>query len=294
LPTIAEAIAEGASRLKASSVSEERRTAGALLCHLLGIERTHLLIRSEEPINESNYDSFLQFVERRASGEPLHYITGNREFFGLDFTVSRDVLIPRPETEFLVERVIKLANDLFPEETNPVIVDLGTGSGCIAVTLAVHLPNARLVATDISAAALEVARRNAALHNVEERIEFIEGDTLEPLARLELEGIVDFLASNPPYVNEAGSELLQREVRDWEPHRALFGGVDGLDFYQRILADGLKYIKASGYLVLEIGYGQLGPISEMIAAAAWEMVDVTPDLQGIPRTITLRGSSGKR
>jgi release factor glutamine methyltransferase len=290
LPTISETIAAAASRLHACTVPEPRQTAGVLLCHALGVERTQLLTRSEELINEPDYETFLRLVERRVSGEPLHYITGHREFFGLDFIVTKDVLIPRPETEFLVERVIKLAKDL-PEETTPLIVDIGTGSGCIAVTLAVHLPNARLVATDISSAALEVARRNAARHNVGERIEFIAGDALEPLARLELEGTVDLLAANPPYVNEAGPELIQREVRDWEPHKALFGGVEGLDFYRWLLADGFKYLKAGGYLVLEIGCGQLESISEMIAAATWKLVDVVPDLQGIPRTLTLRRSS---
>jgi len=293
LPTIAEAIAEGASRLQASADPEARRTAGVLLCHLLGIERIHLLIRSEEPINQPDYENFLGLIDRRAMGEPLHYITGHREFFGLEFTVTKDVLIPRPETEFLVERVIKLANDL-PEEMTPLIVDIGTGSGCIAVTLAVHLPTARLIATDISAAALAVARENAARNKVAERIKFIEGDALEPLARFGLQGKVDILLSNPPYIDEAGPGLIQKEVRDWEPHEALFGGADGMDFYKRILAYGLKYIKPSGHLVLEIGYGQLATISELIAAASWDLIDVTPDLQGIPRTLTATRLSGNR
>jgi release factor glutamine methyltransferase len=293
LPTIAEAITEGASRLQAAAVPESRRTAGALLCHLMGVDRTHLLTRSEDAISESHYTSFLKSVERRASGEPLHYITGHREFFGLDFTVTKDVLIPRPETEFLVERVLKLANSL-PPETTPTIVDIGTGSGCIAVTLAVHLGNARFIATDVSAAALEVAIGNAARHGVEGRIEFTEGDMFEPLSRLGLECAVDYLVSNPPYVNEAGPDLIQPEVRDWEPHQALFGGEKGLDFYAGLLAGGLKCLKEGGYLILEIGYGQFEAISEMIAEASWQLVDVTPDLQGIPRILTLRRPSGNR
>ena len=145
-----------------------------------------------------------------AGGEPLQYITGHQEFYGLDFAVTPDVLIPRPETEFLVERVIKLASGPLKEPT-PLIVDIGTGSGCIAIALAVNLPQARLIATDNSSAALEVARANAERHGVGSRIQFVEGDTLEPLARLGFDSTVDVLASNPPYIEEASSDL-QREV----------------------------------------------------------------------------------
>lgn len=287
LPTIAQAIAEGSARLGASHVDEARRTAGVLLCHALGIDRTHLLTRSEEPIAESDYESYLRLVDRRTMGEPLQYITGHQEFFGLDFLVTPAVLIPRPETEFLVERVIRLAID-FPKEPKPLIVDIGTGSGCVAISLAVHLPQARLIATDISAAALEVARENAERHRVVDRIEFLEGDAPEPLGRLGLEGAVDILVSNPPYVEESTSQLVQHEVREWEPHTALFGGSDGLDFYRRLLPDTARYIKPGAFIVLEIGYSQLDPISAMIAGSTLELVDATPDLQGIPRTVCLR------
>jgi release factor glutamine methyltransferase len=271
-------------------VAEERRTAGVLLCHVLTIERTHLLTRSEECVSDDDYESFLRLVARRSTGEPLQYITGHQEFYGRDFNVTPDVLIPRPETEFLVERVIKLANN--PRSTtSPLIVDIGTGSGCVAITLAVQLPRARLIASDISAAALDIARANAARHNVAARIEFMQGDALSPLARLELNHAVDFIASNPPYVSERGSELIQREVREWEPHRALFGGVDGLDFYRRLLADSVQYLRPGGYLVLEIGYDQLASISDLIAGSSWELVDVIRDLQNIPRTLSLKQPS---
>jgi len=287
LPTIAQAIAEGSARLEASHVDEARRTAGVLLCHALGIDRTHLLTRSEEQIIDLNYESYLRLVERRAAGEPVQYITGHQEFFGLDFNVTNEVLIPRPETEFLVERVIALAIE-FPGEPNPLIADIGTGSGCIAISLATRLPHARLIATDISSGALEVARANAGRHGVQDRIQFIEGDALEPLSRIGLEGAVDVLASNPPYVEEATSTLVQREVREWEPHNALFSGADGLDFYRRLLPDAPRYLKPGGFVVLEIGYSQLDSIAAMIAGSALELVDATPDLQGIPRAICIR------
>ncbi|MEK6302256.1 MAG: peptide chain release factor N(5)-glutamine methyltransferase [Acidobacteriota bacterium] len=287
MPSITKVITEGAARLKASAVADERRTAGVLLCHVLGIDRTHLLTKSDELVAASEYETYLTLIERRAAGEPLQYITGHQEFYGLDFVVTPDVLIPRPETEFLVERVVKLASD-FPKEESLLIVDLGTGSGCIAIALAVHLPHARLIATDISAAALEVARANAERHRVADRIEFLEGDALEPLARLGLEGAVDVLAANPPYVEEATSQLVQREVREWEPHIALFAGADGLDFYRRLLPDAPRYLKPGAFAVLEIGFSQLDSISAMIAGGALELVDATPDLQGIPRTVCVR------
>jgi release factor glutamine methyltransferase len=225
-------------------------------------------------------------IERRAAGEPLQYILGHQEFYGLDFLVTPAVLIPRPETEFLVERVIDLVRDSEPNA--PLIVDAGTGSGCIAVTLAVNLQNARVMATDISSAAIEVAQLNAARHAVTERIEFLAGDLLAPLAGRGLENAVDILASNPPYVAEDSPELIQRDVREWEPAAALFGGADGLRFYRRLLVDGLRLVKPGGYLVCEIGYMQLDAISQLIAASGWQLLDVTRDLQGIPRTLVVK------
>lgn len=287
MSTIAQAIAEGAARLRAFQVDEERRTAGVLLCHTLGLDRTQLLTRSDEQITDSDYHDYLGVVARRAAGEPVQYITGHQEFYGLDFVVTPDVLIPRPETEFLVERVIKLAGDT-SKETTPLIVDIGTGSGCIAIALSVHLPEARLIATDSSSAALEVARANADRHGVGHRIQFVEGDALEPLARLGLESAVDVLASNPPYVESANRELIQREVREWEPHNALFGGMDGLDFYRRLLPDAPQYLKPGGCIVLEIGISQLGSILSMLRGGRLELVDTTHDLQGIARTLCIR------
>ena len=284
--TVSEAIAEGARLLQSSGVNEARRTAGVLLCHVLSIDRTRLLTQSDRKIEEPDYQSYLRLIERRAAGEPLQYITGHQEFYGLDFIVTRDVLIPRPETEFLVEQVIKLASQ--SHMTAPLIVDVGTGSGCIAVAIATSLPDAKVIATDVSAAALAVAQKNAERNGVGGRIEFLYGDLLGPLRQRGLEAAVDILASNPPYVEEGRPELVQREVRDFEPHVALFGGADGLDFYRRLLADGLKYVKPGGYLVCEIGYTQLDAISDMIDGPSWELIEATNDLQGIPRTLTVR------
>lgn len=290
MPTIQQAITEGALRLRASGIDQERRTAGLLLCHIAGIDRTHLLTKSEEQIDEHEYRAYLALVERRAAGEPVQYLTGHQEFYGLDFLVTPDVLIPRPETEFLIDRVINLVESA--KYKSPIIVDIGTGSGCIAVTLALRIPRARLIATDASPAALDVARTNAERHGVRNRLEFLEGDLLAPLAGRALDGAIDVLASNPPYVDQERPELIQREVHNWEPHRALFGGVGGMEFYRRLLTDGLNYLRRGGYLVVEIGYGQLDSISDAVAASSsWKLVDVTHDLQGIPRTLTIEKPS---
>ena len=286
MPTVAQAITEGAQRLGASCVDEERRTAGLLLCYVLQIERTHLLTRAQEEIDEPSYHRYLELVERRAEGEPLQYITGHQEFYGLDFIVTPEVLIPRPETEFLVERVVEIAKELSEEPL--LIADVGTGSGCVAVAVAMLIPRARVIATDNSHAAIEVARRNAERNGVIDRVEFLVGDLLKPLAERSLRRAISILASNPPYVDKEESKLIQREVRDWEPHAALFGGAGGLEFHRRLLTDGLEYAKPGGYLVFEIGYGQLDAISKLIAESAWELIDVTRDLQNMPRTLTVR------
>ena len=283
--TIAEAINEGARRLERAGVDEARRTAGVLLGERLNVDRTRLLTHPEQAVSDEDRQSFLRMIERRAAGEPLQYVTGHQEFYKLDFLVTPAVLIPRPETEFLVERVLALVRD--DQLAAPLIVDAGTGSGCIAVTLAVELPAARLIATDISGAALAVARQNAARHKVAERVEFYEGDLLAPLAALGVEGAVDLLASNPPYVAANEPELVEREVRDYEPHVALFGGDDGLTFYRRLLAEGFDVVKPGGHLVCEIGYAQLDAITDLVAASRWRLAGVTHDLQGIPRTLML-------
>lgn len=268
--------------LREAGVDEDRRAVSVLLGHALSMDRAQLIIRSNEQVDQSRFEEFIRFIRRRAAGQPLQYITGHQEFYGLDFAVNRDVLIPRPETEFLVERVIALSRDI----SAPLIVDIGTGSGCIAVALASNIPDARIIATDISPSAIETARLNARRHKVEERMEFLEGDLLSPLA--DREGAIDILASNPPYVPASRPDLVQREVRDWEPGVALFGGEEGIDFYSRLLNEGLSFVKAGGWLVCEIGYGQLEAVREMIDPRAWTLVEVTDDLQSIPRTLTIR------
>jgi release factor glutamine methyltransferase len=287
LPNITQAITEASNLLRENGVNDERRTASLLLGHALGVDRTYLITRASDDVDLTLYQTFLTMIERRAAGEPLQYITGYQEFYGLDFKVTPDVLIPRPETEFLIEQTIKqaqtihAANELF-------IVDAGTGSGCIAVTLALNIKNARVIATDISNVALSVARENAERLSAKDKVEFLEGDLLSPLAGRNLESRVDFLISNPPYISMRDASTLQREVKDWEPHTALFADDDGLRFYNRLLNEALPYVRRDGFFICEIGYTQLDAIQQMIDPKLWRLEEVTNDLQGIPRTLTIR------
>ena len=213
-------------------------------------------------------------VERRRAGEPMQYITGETEFFGLPFQVTPDVLIPRPETEQLVEKVIELAS----RYDAPRIVDIGTGSGAIAVALAHKLPGARLTATELSAPALSIARQNAVRNGVA-RIRFLRGDLLAPVA----EERFDIIVSNPPYVSTTDRASLSVEVRDHEPALALFAGDDGLEIYRRLIPAAFDALIPGGFVALEIGYGQSPAITELLARSGFEQIDFVPDLQGIPR-----------
>ena len=217
-------------------------------------------------------------VERRCAGEPIQYIIGETEFYGLPFHVTRDVLIPRPETEHLVEKVLSLAVR-FPATR---IVDVGTGSGAIAVTLAHKLPQAHITAVDLSARALAVAEGNAKRNGVDLR--FLEGDLLAPVA----EERFDIVVSNPPYVAATDRDTLSVEVREYEPALALFAGDDGLEVFRRLIPAAFAVLVPGGFLLLEIGFGQSPIIAALIASAGFAQIEFTPDLQGIPRVACAR------
>ena len=285
LPTIIETITEADRLLQDSMIDDQRRTASLLMRHVLGWDQAQLIMRSDEIITSDQRDDFFALVERRAAGEPSQYIVGHQEFFGLEFTVTPEVLIPRPETEFLVEQVISLANAL--QAGSASIADVGTGSGCIATAIAVNVPGARLVATDISATALEVASANAQKHRVRDRIEFLQGDLVEPL-KASSAAPFDIIATNPPYVPSSNPNLLPREVREHEPAVALFGGEDGLDNLRRLLNTAPAVLKSGGHMVIEIGYTQIEATTRLLDPAVWELIEVVNDLQVIPRTLTLR------
>jgi release factor glutamine methyltransferase len=285
--TIAEALKEASEHLRAGSVPNDLLDSQTLLAEALGKDRTYLIINFTQQLPEDILSKFRAMVNRRAAGEPLQYLTGRQEFFGLEFEVSPDVLIPRPETELIVEETIRILEQNGPGErvASPLIVDVGTGSGCVAVALARELAEARLVASDVSEAALRVARRNTARHGLGDRIDFVASNLLDAFAEKEF---ADFILSNPPYVSEEEMPSLQREVRDWEPRLALTDSSDGLNFYRRLLNDAPARLKPGGHLICEMGYGQSERISAMVNHQVWGVVKLLDDLQGIPRTIVLR------
>ena len=283
--SIAQATLEATQVLRRAGVPEARREAASLLAHVIGRDRTYIITHAERPLSPADVRRFGEYVERRATGEPLQYITGHQEFFNLDFEVTPDVLIPRPETELLVERAL----DLLGTANMPqLICDVGTGSGCISITILHERPRVRAVGLDISEPALGVAARNATRHGVRERLALVASDcfaALDERARAPFTMIV----SNPPYVAAAAFAELQREVREHEPRIALTpGGLDGLDVIRRLLIDAPRFLDSGGHLLMEIGFDQHAAIIEMIDTEVWQLLDIHKDLQGIPRTIVLR------
>jgi len=278
--SIAAALLEAAQMLRRAGVPEARREAGSLLAHVINCDRTFLISHAEDSITHSNFEAFRECIRRRASGEPLQYITGHQEFYGLDFIVNKNVLIPRPETELMVER----AATLIPQESSSLICDVGTGSGCIVVALLHTKPLARAVALDISGVALKVAIQNAMRHGVAERVIFAVSDCFASVAA---DARFDLIVSNPPYVAAQAFAGLQREVRDHEPSVALTPGADGLVIISRLL-EGHQYLKPSGYLLMEIGFDQSAAVESLIDTNFWTLLDIQPDLQGIPRIVVLQ------
>jgi release factor glutamine methyltransferase len=284
--SIAEAILQGTHTLREAGVTEARREAGSLAAHVLGRDRSFILSHANDVVNQDQLKVFRQYIDLRAKGEPLQYITGIQEFFGLDFEVTSDVLIPRPETELLVETALKLTAG---SDAKPFICDVGTGSGCIAITLLHELPEARAVAIDVSPEAISVAQRNAARHSVTDRIDFIVADCFVGLVQGNSHrSRFDLIVSNPPYVSETALACLQREVRDFEPRRALAAGADGLSIIRRLLLEGGNFLKNGGYLLFEIGFDQGATVEQLIDPQHWSLLDILKDLQGIPRTVVLQ------
>ena len=277
--SIAEALREASRVLENSGVPDARRDASALLSFVIGKDRTFLISHAEDPVDDDSFDQLREFVERRAAGEPLQYITGVQDFYGREFRVTPDVLIPRPETELLVEAALEVSDGEF-------ICDVGTGSGCIAITLLCERPEARAVALDKSAVALEIAKFNAAKQSVADRAVFVVSDCFDALDRSEHQ--FDLIVSNPPYVSESALAGLQREVRDHEPLVALSPGADGLSVIRRLLTDAPAFLKPNGHLLMEIGFDQGETVRNLIDESVWSLLEVRPDLQCIPRIVVLR------
>jgi release factor glutamine methyltransferase len=285
--TLAEQVAAGRTRLVDAgiSVAEAAVDAEVLARAALGWDRARYVADARGPAPGGFPATYFDWIERRAGREPVSLILGRREFWGLEFEVTRDVLTPRPETEGLVQEALACAATLDPRrESRLVIVDVGTGSGCVAVSLARDLPAARILATDISGEALAVARRNAARHEVGDRIAFVRGSLLEPIGRP-----VDLIVSNPPYVPTPALEALAPEVRDHEPRAALAGGTDGLDVVRALVTQAARALKRGGWLAFEFGDGQeAGARAAVAGQPPLALARVRADLQGIPRTAVVR------
>jgi release factor glutamine methyltransferase len=277
-----ERLAEARTTLIQAGIGADEAALDAevLARHVLDCDRATLLTRARDPLPSAFNRLFQALVSRRARREPLAYIVGHREFWGLEFDVTPAVLIPRPETELIVEEALA---SLPRRDAVRRIVDVGTGSGCLAVTLAVEFPAARITATDTSHDALAVAYHNADRHNVIGRIAFVQADVLTDVA-----GAADLIVSNPPYVPAGDAATLQPEVAGYEPAGALYAGADGLDVIRRLLASAPPLLAAGGWLIMEFGFGQEAGVRDAAQRANWTVVRIRSDLQGIPRVAVLR------
>ena len=293
--TILSLLNKSAGFFEEKGISEARLSAELLLARSLGYKRMDLYLRFEQPVVEEELEVFRSMVRRRLKNEPVQYILGETEFYGLPFAVTPAVLIPRPETEHLVERVIELANASHElanaavgnaNDAGAKILDIGTGSGIIPVAVAKHVAGASLTAIDISSEALAIARENAGRNDVAGRIEFLEADVLE-ISPTDLGGQYDFIVSNPPYIPRAEVADLQPEIREYEPLIAATDGGDGLTFYKRIADISTELLRPEGKILIEIGFGQADSVSGIFTSAGFNVDEIIEDYSGIARILVI-------
>jgi release factor glutamine methyltransferase len=308
---------QGLAQLREAHVPSFTLAAELLLLHVLSRDRTWLYAHPEERVSTADAARYFALIARRAASEPTQHLTGTQEFWGLEFEITPDVLIPRPETEHVIEvaldrlalRELRAGRKQTLTDEGLQIADIGTGSGCIAIALAKELPGATIYASDISSAALAVARRNAARHSFLDRIHFLECSLLDKISGVGARYIVplhdktagvaehespvtshqpphlDLIASNPPYIGRCEAANLMREVRDHEPEIALFGGEEGYEFYAGLITQAAAHLKPGGLLILELGHNSLPAVRPLLEAPTWTNVAITNDLAGIPRVL---------
>ena len=281
MATVADRLAEARKRLEAAGVpvSDVPLDAEVLARHALGWDRATLLTRIHQAEPAGFAEKFASLVLRRLQREPVAQIIGVREFWDRDFEVTRDVLVPRPETETIVEEALAFSL----EQDCAHVIDVGTGSGCLAVTIACELPRVHVTATDVSAAALAVAARNARRYGVADRVTFVQADVLSDVA-----AAADLIVSNPPYVPEPDASAMPPEVLRYEPHVALFGGPTGLEVMRQLFVQAHEPLATRGRLVVEFGFGQSDAVQQLARSTGWEIMRIREDLQRIPRTAVLR------
>lgn len=277
MSNIAEFLQKATDILQPSGIAEPRREANSLLAFVLKKDSTFLFAHPEYGLTETEEKIFNEIVARRANRKPFQYITGKQEFYQLDFEVTKDVLIPRPETEMMVENAIEILQRI----ENPRFCEVGTGSGCLSISILYEVKSATATGLDISAKALEITRRNAEKHQVAERLELRISDIFSTLN----DEIFDVIVSNPPYISAQDFAHLQIEVRDFEPQFALTDGKDGLSIIENIVKESPKFLKSEGFLLLEIGFNQSKQVEFMFSDEIWQSVEILPDLQGIPRMV---------
>ena len=281
--TVLEAIQKSADFLGKKGVESSRLQAELLLAHQLKMPRMKLYLNFDRVLTPAETDGLRELVKRRAAREPLQHIVGSTSFCGLEISVSRSALIPRPETEMLAELGWKFLSTINSEPST--CLDFGTGTGCIAIALAVKCPNAKVTALDISPDALTLARQNAEQNKVAERIQFLPGDGF---AALPASAQFDLIVSNPPYIASAEIETLDPEVKDFDPSTALDGGADGLDFYRRLAKEAKAFLKSAGKIMMEFGDGQSSDITKIFAAEKWVVEAVQEDYSQRARILVAR------
>lgn len=273
-----------------SGIQMARLEAEMLAAHVLRCERHHLYLNRELSMGSEQLNTYYKMVEERCLGKPIQYIIGYREFMGLSFKVDKNVLVPRCDTEVLVESAL----ERLPSDREILVADMGTGSGAIGVSIAHYMPNAKVLATDLDEGALGVASANAKMHGVEDRVEFLKGDMFYAFGAESL-GMFDAIISNPPYIPTGEIATLSRDVSKYEPRGALDGGEDGLDFYRQISSKGHLFLKEGGFIALEVGYGQAAPVSKILQnRGSYTDVCSIEDLSGIERVVIAYISKGKK
>ena len=294
--SVKEILSLGKRQLEESGVRDADIDSKLLYCYMMNISRTRLVLEYQEILQDMLCDKYFQLIDRRSKGEPFQYITGNQNFMGYDFIVNENVLIPRSDTENLVEAAVKIVNGKNPVDDSELdkkirrkrwdVLDLCTGSGVIGISMAKLCDNLSVVCSDFSHPALEVAKKNAEKNQVAKRVEFREGDLFEPFCGKFKKKKFNMILSNPPYIRSDVIPTLEREVKDHEPNTALDGGQDGLVFYRRIVKEAPDFLKKNGVLMMEIGHDQKEELEELLLAEdVYENVECIKDLAGLDRVI---------